>query len=104
MTQSSSTYKIPTISDWPDETHVEILDWSKNREETIFRSKGIGEPPLMLAFSVFHAIKDAIASIGQYELSPELHAPATPEQILTSIEQLQARMIQNQVSRGKAIS
>ena len=85
-THSPSTYKIPVCSDWPLECNVELVDWGRNREETIYRSKAVGEPPLMLAISVFHALKDAIAALRGGQLRPELHAPATPEQVLKSIE------------------
>jgi xanthine dehydrogenase large subunit len=90
MTHAPSTYKIPAVSDWPDEFNVELAPWSRNREDTIFRSKAIGEPPLMLAISVFQAIRDAIATAAGGGV-PRLDAPATPERILGSIEELRAR-------------
>jgi xanthine dehydrogenase large subunit len=65
---------------------VEMLESAANRENTIYRSKAVGEPPLMLSLSVFHAIKDAIASVGDYRTSPHLVAPATPEAVLMAIE------------------
>ncbi len=89
MTHAPSTYKIPVCSDWPGKFNVELVEWSKNREDTIYRSKAVGEPPLMLAISVFHAIKDAVASTG--EASPILNAPATPEEVLKSINELASR-------------
>jgi xanthine dehydrogenase large subunit len=52
----------------------------------------VGEPPLMLAISVFRAISDAIASIADYRVLPRLDAPATPERVLFAIEELQARL------------
>ena len=88
MTHAPSTYKIPTVSDWPRQFNVELVDWGGNREETIYRSKAVGEPPLMLAISVFQALKDAVASLRGAGFSPVLHAPATPEQVLNSIEDL----------------
>ena len=90
-THAPSTYKIPVCSDLPRDFRVELLESGKNREETIYRSKAVGEPPLMLAISVFHAIKDAIASVARYELSPKLNAPATPEEVLAAVEELKAR-------------
>ena len=95
MTHAPSTYKIPTVSDWPDNARVELFSRGKNREDTIFRSKGVGEPPLLLAISVFHAIKNAISSVGLHKISVELNSPATPEQILNSIEQLQKRKLES---------
>ena len=91
MTHAPSTYKIPTCSDWPREFNVELLDWGRNREDTIGRSKAVGEPPLMLAISVFHALKDAVAAVCDYGASPRLDAPATPEQLLHSIDELRRR-------------
>ena len=83
LTHAPSTYKIPVASDVPADFRVELFDHS-NREETIYRSKAVGEPPLMLAISVFAAIADAI-----HWLHPgkpvELDAPATPETILKAI-------------------
>src|SRR5262249_15159018 len=58
---------------------------------TIFRSKAIGEPPLMLAISVWLAIRDAIASLADHRLAPRLDAPATPERVLAAVEELRAR-------------
>jgi xanthine dehydrogenase large subunit len=52
----------------------------------------VGEPPLMLAISVFRAISDAIASIADSRVLPHLDAPATPERVLFAIEELQARL------------
>ena len=54
--------------------------------------KTTGEPPLMLAMSVFYAIKDAVASVGNYHLAPELNAPATPERILMSINKIKNKI------------
>jgi len=92
MTHAPSTYKIPTCGDVPADFRVELLHHGRNREPTIYRSKAVGEPPLMLAISVFHALKDAIASVGNYQLSPRLDAPATPERVLLAIEELRARL------------
>lgn len=87
-THAPSTYKIPTCSDVPVDMRVEMLESAANREDTIHRSKAVGEPPLMLALSVFHATKDAIASMSGYQGSPRLHAPVTPESILRSITEM----------------
>ena len=83
-THAPSTYKIPTCSDLAPDFRVELLQNAANREDTIGRSKAVGEPPLMLALSVFHAIRDAIAS-DEAPLPP-LDAPATPEAVLRAIE------------------
>jgi xanthine dehydrogenase large subunit len=68
-----------------------MLENAPNRAATIFRSKAVGEPPLMLAISVWLAIRDAIASLADHRLSPQLDAPATPERVLAAIDDLRAR-------------
>lgn len=84
-TVGPSTYKIPGSRDAPREFNVTILDDVPNREETVYRSKAVGEPPLMLAISVWLAIKDAIGSIAPGRPVP-LDAPATPERVLFAVD------------------
>ena len=91
-THAPSTYKIPTCSDRPADFRVALLENAPNREETIHRSKAVGEPPLMLAISAFRAISDAIASLGAYRLMPRLDAPATPERVQLAVEDLRRRL------------
>ncbi|MGH8131081.1 MAG: xanthine dehydrogenase molybdopterin binding subunit, partial [Steroidobacteraceae bacterium] len=86
-TYAPSTYKIPVSSDLPVDFRVKMLESAKNREPTIYRSKAVGEPPLMLALSVFHALRDAVASVDGYNRLPKLRAPATPEAVLEAVEQ-----------------
>jgi len=89
-THAPSTYKIPTSRDWPLRVQIDL--WPEhNREDTIYRSKAVGEPPFMLALSAFHALRDAIASVGGYAVSPRLDAPATDERILAAIADVRAR-------------
>jgi xanthine dehydrogenase large subunit len=83
-THAPSTYKIPTAFDVPEDFRVVFFE-NENREETIWRSKAVGEPPLMLAISVFAAIADAIHSIKPGSQVP-LDAPATPEAILRAVK------------------
>ena len=83
-THAPSTYKIPTCSDLAPDFRVELMQSNPNPEDTIYRSKAVGEPPLMLALSAFHAIRDAISD-SSYP-APDLNAPATPEAILKAIE------------------
>ncbi len=78
-THAPSTYKIPVASDAPVDFRVRLTS-SANTKPTIYRSKGVGEPPLMLASSVFSAIVDALSSLAPGRLVP-LDAPATPEAI-----------------------
>ena len=82
-THAPSTYKIPTCSDLAADFRVTILDDSPNREDSIYRSKAVGEPPLMLALSAFFALRDAIADDARP--LPPLQAPATPEAILVAL-------------------
>ncbi len=83
-THAPSTYKIPTCSDLAPDFRVQLLQNAGNREDTIYRSKAVGEPPLMLGISAFHAIRDAIAT--DEKPLPDLQAPATPEAVLKAIE------------------
>ena len=85
-THAPSTYKIPVASDIPADFRVALHD-GPNREETVYRSKAVGEPPVMLALSVFSAIADAVHSIAPGTPVP-LDAPATPESILRAVQAL----------------
>ncbi|MGG6429065.1 xanthine dehydrogenase molybdopterin binding subunit [Acetobacter ghanensis] len=87
-THAPSTYKIPACSDRPRIFNVKLLENAPNREETIFRSKAVGEPPFVHGLAVLHAISDALASLNDYRTCPGLNAPATPEQILRVAERL----------------
>ena len=91
QTANPASYKIPAIGDTPPQFNIELLPDSPNVEATIFHSKAIGEPPLMLAISVWCALRDAIASVADYRLSPVLDAPATPERVLMACNELRAR-------------
>ncbi|HUG61323.1 MAG TPA: xanthine dehydrogenase molybdopterin binding subunit, partial [Methylomirabilota bacterium] len=83
-THAPSTYKIPCASDVPEAFTTRLYESEGPREETIFRSKAVGEPPLMLASSVFSAIFDAIAGLRVGAIPP-LDAPATPEAIMRAV-------------------
>ena len=87
-THAPSTYKIPTASDVPEDFRVSLWDSRGNKEPSIYRSKAVGEPPLMLAISVFSAITDAIASLCPGRVPP-LDAPATPEAIARAVRAMQ---------------
>ena len=90
-THAPSTYKIPLASDRPRVFNVNLADWAENREDTIHKSKAVGEPPFMLGMSVLHALSDAVASVADYEICPRLDAPATPERVLMAIERLRGQ-------------
>ncbi len=81
-THAPSTYKIPTANDCPTDFHVKLYG-QPNSEDTVHRSKAVGEPPLLLPFSVFFAIRDAVAAAGVKQ--PALYAPATPEAVLRAL-------------------
>ena len=89
MTHAPSTYKIPGVSDCPHDFRVRLYD-NSNVEDSIHRSKAVGEPPLLLPFSVFFAIRDAISSVGGHRVNPPLNAPATSEEILAAITAVEA--------------
>lgn len=92
FTHAPSTYKIPTAADIPAVFNVKLYN-NQNVEDTIHRSKAVGEPPFMLALSVFSALRDAVAATVSTNLKsqnglkqkPKLDAPATPEAVLRAI-------------------
>ncbi len=90
LTHSPDTYKIPTVNDIPGIFNVELLSGYPN-EGTIRKSKAVGEPPLMLAFSVWLAIKDAVSAVGNHEFEPAFSLPATAEVVLLSIEEVKKK-------------
>ncbi len=88
LTDGPATYKIPAIADAPPEFNVSLLQNAPNEEPTVFRSKAVGEPPLMLAISAFAAIRDAIGSLANHSVFPQLNSPATPEEVLRVCDQM----------------
>ncbi|MDB5678588.1 xanthine dehydrogenase molybdopterin binding subunit [Sphingomonas bacterium] len=91
LTHAPSTYKIPTAGDRPERMTIDLWERGRNTEPTIHRSKAVGEPPLMLAISVFSALTQAVAAAAPGKGLPNLDAPATPERILAAIAELRAR-------------
>ena len=89
LTHAPSTYKIPTANDVPADLRVALYA-NRNAEDSIHRSKAVGEPPLLLAFSVWLAIGDAVAQALGPGSDPLLNAPATPEAILRALGALVA--------------
>ncbi|WP_447744229.1 xanthine dehydrogenase molybdopterin binding subunit [Pseudomonas nicosulfuronedens] len=87
LTVGPATYKIPAVSDAPEDFRVALFE-RPNEEDSVYLSKAVGEPPLMLAISVWSALRDAIASLAGYRLSPDLDTPATPERVLWACEAL----------------
>ena len=86
-THAPSTYKIPCASDVPEDFRVALYNSKGNVSDTIYRSKAVGEPPLMLSISVWCAVMDAVASVKP-GVVPKLNAPATPENILRAVQLL----------------
>ncbi len=86
-THAPSTYKIPCASDVPEDFRVALYKSKGNVMDTIYRSKAVGEPPLILPISVWCAVMDAVASIKP-GVVPKLNAPATPENILRAVQSL----------------
>jgi xanthine dehydrogenase large subunit len=89
MTHAPSTYKIPCASDVPADFRVALYESGGNRADTIYRSKAVGEPPLMLPISVWSAIFHAIASLNPGRIPP-LDVPATPEAIMRAVKAMRA--------------
>lgn len=88
-THAPSTYKIPACSDRPEVFNVAL--WGKpNREDTVGRSKAVGEPPFMLGISALYALSDAVAACGPGY--PALDAPATAERVLAAVNRVRARV------------
>jgi xanthine dehydrogenase large subunit len=89
LTHGPSTYKIPVAGDVPEHFKVSLFD-GQNVKPTPYRSKAVGEPPLMLALSAYFALRDAVAATAGAEQVLSMDAPATPERILLAVEQLRA--------------
>ncbi|WP_411122488.1 xanthine dehydrogenase molybdopterin binding subunit [Streptomyces sp. x-19] len=85
LTQAASTYKLPSFSEMPEEFHVTLLE-NATEEGAVYGSKAVGEPPLMLAFSVREALRQAAAAFGPGGASVELASPATPEAVYWAIQ------------------
>jgi xanthine dehydrogenase large subunit len=87
-THAPSTYKIPACSDRPDVFNVAL--WGQpNREESVGKSKAVGEPPFMLGISALYALSDAVAACGDGSVYPALDAPATAERVLMAVRRVE---------------
>lgn len=86
VSNGPATYKVPAVGDAPFEFNVNLLEDRPNGEETIYRSKAVGEPPFMLGISVWSAIRDAVASLADYNYGAPMDTPATPECVLRSVQ------------------
>jgi xanthine dehydrogenase large subunit len=89
-TQAASTYKLPSLSEMPADLRVSLLERA-TEDGAVYGSKAVGEPPLMLAFSVREALREAVAAFGSSEaVSVDLASPATPEAVFWAIERARA--------------
>ncbi|MCX5610736.1 xanthine dehydrogenase molybdopterin binding subunit [Streptomyces sp. NBC_00047] len=94
LTQAASTYKLPSFSEMPEEFNVRLLE-NATEEGAVYGSKAVGEPPLMLAFSVREALRQAAAAFGPGGVSVELASPATPEAVYWAIEAVRRGGVQH---------
>jgi xanthine dehydrogenase large subunit len=90
LTQAASTYKLPSLSEMPEVFNVTLLP-NAAEEGVVYGSKAVGEPPLMLAFSVREALRQAAAAFGPAGVSIDLASPATPEAVYWALEDARAR-------------
>jgi xanthine dehydrogenase large subunit len=88
-TQSASTYKLPSFSEMPTAFHVALLEHA-HEDGAVYGSKAVGEPPLMLAFSVREALREACAAFGPPGVSVELASPATPEAVYWALDRVRS--------------
>lgn len=93
LNHSPDTYKIPSIQDIPEDFRVKLLQNAPN-PNAIRKSKAVAEPPFMLCFSTWLAIKDAISAVGNHQFEPAFSLPATNEVILLSIEEIRNKLKQ----------
>ncbi|KAA8889497.1 xanthine dehydrogenase molybdopterin binding subunit [Nocardia colli] len=99
LTQAASTYKLPSFSEMPEVFHVTLLA-NATEEGAVYGSKAVGEPPLMLAFSVREALREAAAAFGPAGISLELASPATPEAVYWAIETARSGSRDHDVSQS----
>lgn len=84
-THAPATYKIPACSCRPRRMSSALWQAGENREQTVYRSKAVGEPPLMLGISVLMALSDALCAASPS--FPALNSPATPERLLMALQE-----------------
>ncbi|TCO19129.1 xanthine dehydrogenase molybdenum binding subunit apoprotein [Kribbella steppae] len=91
-TQAASTYKLPSFSEMPEVFNVQLLE-KAHEDGAVYGSKAVGEPPLMLAFSVREALRQAAAAFGPAGTSVELASPATPEAVYWALDQARSSVL-----------
>jgi xanthine dehydrogenase large subunit len=98
-TQAASTYKLPSFSEMPEVFNVALLEHA-HEDGAVYGSKAVGEPPLMLAFSVREALRQAAAAFGPAGISVDLASPATPEAVYWAVEQARRSSEHGHVAEG----
>jgi xanthine dehydrogenase large subunit len=98
-TRAASTYKLPSLSEMPEDFRVTLLE-DAAEEGVVYGSKAVGEPPLMLAFCVREALRAAAAAFGPAGLSVDLASPATPEAVYWAVEQARRATEHGHVADG----
>ena len=88
-TQAASTYKLPSFSEMPEDFRVTLLE-EATEDGVVYGSKAVGEPPLMLGFSVREALREAVAAFGPAGHCVDLGCPSTPEQVFWAVEAARA--------------
>lgn len=88
-TQAASTYKLPSFSEMPEVFNVTLFEQA-TEDGVVYGSKAVGEPPLMLAFSVREALRAAAGAFGPQGHSVQLSSPATPEAVFWAVEEARA--------------
>jgi xanthine dehydrogenase large subunit len=99
LTQAASTYKLPSFSEMPETFNVTLLR-NATEEGAVYGSKAVGEPPLMLAFSVREALREAAAAFGPAGVSVDLASPATPEAVYWALEAARRHSVPGPVGAG----
>ena len=102
LTQTASTYKLPSFSEMPEEFNVTLFDEARE-EGAIYGSKAVGEPPLMLALSVREALRQAIGSFGPAGRPVTLGSPATPEVVFWATNQARQALVAAGADVGAAV-
>ncbi|MEV8524315.1 xanthine dehydrogenase molybdopterin binding subunit [Streptomyces sp. NPDC052000] len=103
QTQAASTYKLPSFSEMPEEFNVTLME-NATEEGAVYGSKAVGEPPLMLAFSVREALRQAAAAFGPSGTSVDLASPATPEAVYWAIEEVRKASASGPALDGSAVN
>jgi xanthine dehydrogenase large subunit len=102
LTQAASTYKLPSFSEMPEEFNVTLFDEARE-EGSIYGSKAVGEPPLMLALSVREALRQAVGSFGPAGRQITLASPATPEAVFWAASQARQALAEAEAKAGAAV-